>query len=230
MQHDYRRDDKLAVRVKNEAYARLARPGTAGLPLASIAADLDVPQAEVQRCFSDPAQLLTSMILDAYRDMGDHAERGAQAAADEGLLGQWSSTCREIRKWAQDNPERYALIWGPPQPDYSAPAETMVVGARAAAVLVGLLRQAHQAGTLSIADEPPMSDGMEQNVSALANGFLAGIPHSTISRTLIAWTQLLGMVSFSVYGHVQGFAADPDAFFDHAAEAMGRFVGLPANS
>lgn len=72
-----------------------------------------------------------------------------------------------------------------------------------------------------------MSEGMSRNVAALGEGMLSGLPPAVIARMLVAWTQLLGMVSFAVYGHVQGFAADPDAFFDHAAAAMGHYVGLP---
>ncbi|MFY1634227.1 TetR/AcrR family transcriptional regulator [Solwaraspora sp. WMMB335] len=229
MTRDDRDGLKVADQVKSEAYTRLARKGTAALPLANIAADLKVDPAEVHRHFSDPAHLLTAMILDAYQDMGDAAEYGAKQAVGHGPLSQWVATCRSIREWAMANPERYVLIWGPPQPDYSAPAETMVVGARAATILISLLRQAHDAGTLTVFDDPTMSEGMQRNVDALAEGFLAGLPPTTIARTLVAWTQLLGMVSFSVYGHVQGFAADPNAFFDHAAAAMGRFVGLTAS-
>jgi len=53
-----------------------------------------------------------------------------------------------------------------------------------------------------------------------------GLRHDVIARLLVAWTQLLGAVSFAVWGHVQGFASDPDAFFEYATESMGRYVGL----
>jgi hypothetical protein len=43
---------------------------------------------------------------------------------------------------------------------------------------------------------------------------------------LVAWTQLFGMLSFELFGHLVGSVDDNDAFFDHATAAMARYVGL----
>ncbi len=213
--------------IKQEAYRRIIAKQHVALTPAAIAEGLGIDADEVTRHFAGRDELITALILDAYNAMGDHAEEGAGAVADGGLVDQWVGACRGVRIWAQKNPERYELIWGPPLPDYDAPPETMVTGARTALVLIGLLRKAAEEGALGgPADNPPISEGMQRNVDALAEGLLAGLPEPVIARMLIAWTQLLGMLSFAVYGHVQGFAADPDAYFDHAAAAMAGFVGL----
>jgi hypothetical protein len=127
-----------------------------------------------------------------------------------------------VRIWAQAHPERYTLIWGPPLPAYSAPPETMIAGARTALVLTGIVRHSVR----PVGDDTVFTGGMADNVQTLANGMLAGLRHDVIARLLVAWTQLLGAVSFAVWGHVQGFASDPDAFFEYATESMGRYVGL----
>ena len=49
-----------------------------------------------------------------------------------------------------------------------------------------------------------------------------------VARMLIAWTQLFGMLSFSLFGHLVGSVDDTGAFFDHASLAMARYVGIAA--
>ncbi|WP_434739565.1 TetR-like C-terminal domain-containing protein [Micromonospora sp. SH-82] len=216
--------------IKREAYRRLALSGPEVLDPPSIAESLGLPREDVLAQFPNSAALLTALVMRAYEAMGASAEKGAADARKKGLgsLAEWESACQGMRVWAQANPAQFTLIWGPPRPGYSAPPESVVVGARAAVVLVDILRQATKAGRVSAAQpgEPATSAGMRRNVQNLSHGMLAGLPDDVIARLLVAWTQLLGMIGFAVYGHVNGFAEDPDAFFDHAATAMGRFVGL----
>lgn len=220
-------------RIRQQAYARLALVGPDVLRPQDLAEAAGVPTSEVTSRHRDESTLFTALVIEAYQEMGANAEDGADRARAEqrGLLEQWKSACRQVRIWAQANPEKYALIWGPPRPGYSAPPETMVVGARTAVILINLLRRAQEAGRLTErrGDDPPLSTGMLRNVENLGNGLLAGLPQTVIARMLVAWTQFLGMVSFAVYGHVQGFAEEPEEFFDYAADSMGRFVGLPAD-
>lgn len=220
-------------RVRRQAYARLALAGPEVLRPRELAEAAGTPSEQVTSDHPDEVALFTALVIEAYQEMGAHAEQGADQAraARHSLLEQWKSACRHVRVWAQANPEKYALIWGPPRPGYSAPPETMVVGARTAVILINLLRMAEESGSLTgrRPEDPPLSAGMLRNVENLGNGLLAGLPNPVIARMLVAWTQFLGMVSFAVYGHVQGFADDPDGFFDYAADSMGRFVGLPAN-
>ncbi|WP_018252048.1 TetR/AcrR family transcriptional regulator [Salinispora mooreana] len=214
-------------RIKQTAHRHLVEQGPAGLEAGTLALAAGLTVEQLRTHFPDRADLLTAMVLDAYNAMGDGAENGARQSGGS-PLDRWVAACRAIRIWAQADAERYALIWGPPIAGYSAPPETMVAGARAAQVLIGLLREAAESGQLrDHPQDPPMSEGMSRNVAALGEGMLSGLPPAVIARMLVAWTQLLGMVSFAAYGHVQGFAADPDAFFDHAAAAMGHYVGLP---
>jgi AcrR family transcriptional regulator len=221
--------DDATRRIKRTAQQRLTAHGPEGLDMAAIADAAGVDAAEMQSLFPGRDDLLTAMILDAYNGMGEQAEAGAREAAAHGAtpLERWVATCRQARIWARAHPAEYALIWGPPLPGYRAPPETMIAGARTALALIGILQQTHsQNGLVTPGVDQPLSPGMRACVDMMANGMLVGLPDDVIARMLVAWTQVLGALSFAVYGHVQGFAADPDAFFDHAAGDMGRYVGL----
>lgn len=232
-QSDTQNEDRDASvrRMKAEAVRRLADRQFVDLDTQAVARGAGLEPAAAQQLFPDEEALLTALILDAYHGMGESAENAeaAAGAAGAGLLDRWTAIWQGVRSWALANPEEYVLIWGRPVPGYSAPPETMAAGARTVVALVGILREAQKDGVL-IGDrpgEPPLSEGMSRNAEALAGGLLEGLPLSVVARMLVVWTQLHGMVGFEVNGHIAGVAADPAAFFDHAAAAMGEFAGLP---
>ena len=169
--------------------------------------------------------MLAALVLGAYNDMSDAAEAAIVPGASP--LQRWIAISQGVRAWALTHPDEYSLIWGQPVSDFSAPPATMAAGARTVLALLATLHEALAAGELlGGEDDLPLSPGMAANVTALAQGLLNGLPDPVIARMLVAWTQLHGMVGFEVNGHIAGAAADPEAFFDHAAAQMGRYVGL----
>jgi hypothetical protein len=52
------------------------------------------------------------------------------------------------------------------------------------------------------------------------------LPHDVLIRALIAWTQLFGVISFELFGHLAGRVDPSDEFFTHAIDQMADFVGL----
>ncbi|MFI6347317.1 TetR-like C-terminal domain-containing protein [Streptomyces sp. NPDC050560] len=222
--------DAAVARMKAEAVHRLAARQHVDMEPDGVARDAGLDPERTRPLFPEPDSLLTALVLDAYQAMGDSAEQAAAAAqkAGAGRLERWTACWEGVRGWALDHPEEYVLIWGRPVPGYSAPPETMAAGARTVLVLVGLVREAARDGELAMDHVPglALSPGMESTAQVLADGLLSGLPTPVVARMLIMWTQLHGMVGFEVNGHIAGVAADPAAFFTHAATAMGMYVGL----
>ena len=133
-----------------------------------------------------------------------------------------------VRGWAKEHPEEYVMLWGPPVPDFAAPAETVEAVGRIVLTMVSALRDAQKAGELTEErpGDEPLSEGMLQNVAALAAGPLEGLPSSVIARMFVVWTQLHGMVAFEVNNHIAGIAVDPAGVFESGAAAMGEYIGL----
>jgi hypothetical protein len=50
------------------------------------------------------------------------------------------------------------------------------------------------------------------------------VPGTVITRGLIAWTQLFGMISFELFGQLVGSIDPADAFFGYAVEQMADFM------
>ncbi len=47
-----------------------------------------------------------------------------------------------------------------------------------------------------------------------------------LTRALIAWTQLFGMISFELFGQFVGTLEPADPFFGYAVERMADYIGL----
>lgn len=222
--------EAVIERLKPAALRRLAERHKAGLDPAAVAREAGVDTEEAGRYFPDEDALLSALVLGSYRAMADSTEAAAEAAVAAGAdpLRRWVAIWRGIREWAVANPEEYVLLWGRPVPGYSAPPETMEAVARIVLAMVAVLRDAQEAGALT-GDRPgeePLSDGMGQNVDALAAGLLEGLPRSVMARMFVVWTQLHGMVGFEVNSHIMDIAPDPTAVFDFGASAMGEYIGL----
>jgi hypothetical protein len=132
--------------------------------------------------------------------------------------------CRAVRDWARANLQEYALVYGSPVPGYRAPADTVVHAARVADVLAGIVRA-------NVAASPRPSSAGDDDVDRVLHDdalrdLLPGVPPAVVTRALVAWTELFGLISFELFGHLVGSVTDDDAFFDRAIELVGRFVGF----
>lgn len=214
--------------IKAEATRQLHRDGALVLTPESVRTALGMPEAEFAKHFASRDALLTALVVDAYDGMGERAEQAVRESAESDAepLARWVAVCRAVRDWAMDQPHEYELIYGTNIPDYDAPPETMVAGARTAMALIGTVQHAAKQGALDTGTAEELPQPIEDAVRGLVETMAEGLPEPVVARLLVAWTQLFGMASFSVFGHIVAFGEDPAAFVDHAAAAMGRYVGV----
>ncbi|MEU0667472.1 TetR/AcrR family transcriptional regulator [Streptomyces lavendulocolor] len=137
--------------------------------------------------------------------------------------GRWVVVCGAVREWAKAHPHEYALIYGSPVPGYSAPQATVAPASRAAHVLLAVLREAHRADGVA---PPPLAADLRAEGERLAAELAPDLPPALVLAFVGAWCQLFGLVSFEVFGHFHRVVEDPEAFFTHAADRLGRDLGL----
>ena len=218
---------ELTREIKEAARRQLAAEGAPHLSLRAVARELGMVSSALYRYFPSRDDLLTALIIDAYEALGQAAEAAAASSEGDDLLERWRAVCRSIRQWAVEHPHEYALVYGSPIPGYRAPADTVVPAARAVSVLLGLLGAAWAEGRVAPpADAPPLRAEVAGEMERLAAEILPGVDAATAFRMLVAWTQLLGMVSFELFGHSVGAIERTDLAFDAAVDAMARYVGL----
>jgi AcrR family transcriptional regulator len=112
---------QVRAEVQEYAWKQLAEAGMPGLSLKAIAKLMGITAPALYRYFASREDLLTELILSAYRDLAQVvvAVSDIDAAPRDRLV----ATGTAIRDWARNNPHRYLLLYGTPVPGYTAPAE-----------------------------------------------------------------------------------------------------------
>ncbi len=193
------------------AKAQIANAGAAGISLRAIARELGMVSSALYRYYASRDDLLTALIVDAYRDAAVAAE---QAVGEPGeFVVRWVAMACGIRDWARAHPHDYALIYGSPVPGYRAPAETVPAAARVALVPLGLLDEASRSGQIRGSHGAGLPTVLQQDLAALSAELGLSIPQDVLARGLAAWSQLLGSISLELFGHLHNVITDHDAFF-----------------
>jgi AcrR family transcriptional regulator len=224
---------ELTLEIKEEARRQLRASGAHGLSLRAVARELGMVSSALYRYFPSRDELLTALIIDAYDALGARAEAAsasADPAASAGLQdfrGRWRACCTAIRGWALEHPHEYALVYGSPVPGYRAPVDTVAPAARIPAALIAPVREADQAGVLTTPQDP-LSPELSEQAAKITAMLAPGLPEPAFIRFGIAWTQLFGLITFELFGHLAKGLDPADPFFTHTVDQMADFIGLPA--
>ena len=237
---------ELITEIKASARTQLAHVGPEGLSLRAVARDLGMVSSALYRYFPNRDALLTALITDAYETIGAAAEQAVHNHTQP--WQQWHAGCRAVRDWATANPREYALIYGSPVPGYEAPQDTVPPASRVALALLEPVRRGYTHNALSETatvdnglgpplDSPPLGTTLAGQLRELTRQLRTTSPHPAqplpeplMARVLIAWTQLFGMVSFELFGHLVGSVDPSDDFFEYAVTQMAWFIGLAPSS
>jgi len=209
--------------IKAVARRHLATDG-ANLSLRAIARDLGVVSSALYRYFAGRDELLTALIMDAYNDLGEAAERADAAVVDRAdFRGRWLAVSRALRAWALANPAEYGLLYGTPVPGYAAPTDTVSPATRTVRVLGRILADA---GPLDGRDFA-LSPALRAEIQRMAVASSSSVEDSSLVRGLIAWTLLFGALNFELFGRINNTINERDEWFDQQMYAMVGFMGLP---
>ena len=216
---------EMIEEIKTTARRHLAVDG-ANLSLRAVARDLGMVSSAVYRYFASRDELLTALILDAYNSLGVATEQAEGAVARSDLLGRWLATCGGVRDWARANPHEYALIYGSPVPGYAAPQDTVAPASRVPLLLVAVLRDGHERGRVRAERGERIPRVVRTELAQLGRQpGLGGLPEAVLARGVTAWVHLFGLISFDLFGRLDGVIDDLDAYFDYEMGALARRAG-----
>ena len=218
---------ELVREITEIARRQLATEGAAGLSLRAVAREMGMVSSAIYRYFKSRDDLLTALIIDGYNAIGAAVEKAEAACPRDDYPGRWLAGCQAARGWALAHPHEYALVYGSPVPGYQAPQQTIGPASRAAAVFGQVVSDAYRAGALTPPDGcPPAPESFAADAARLRDSVLAGVPDDVAARTLAAWAELFGLLSFELFGQFENVVTDRDAFFSRAASGLGRMIGL----
>lgn len=213
-------------RIKATSRRLIAVKGAPGLSLREVAREMGLVSSALYRYFPTRDELLTALIVDAYNDLGGVAERAAHRSAKHDARRQLHAAAGAIRKWAKNNPNEYALLYGSPIPGYAAPDFTIEPAARVARVLGTIVVVAWRQHSFSVpeAEHHELRGLLE---SRNLDDVLPGVPETVRARSLMVWSQIFGCISFELFGHYKGTVRNASRFFEMAVDESASLVLPP---
>jgi len=213
---------ELTAEILAAARRQLAEHGAAALSLRAVARELGMASSAVYRYFATRDELLTALLVEAYDGLGDAVDPATAAAPGRTPRERWLAGCIAVRTWALAHPHQYALLYGAPVPGYAAPAErTTPPGSRVALALLAVLADAPVEGVTR-----PLAPALATQAAGVVAAVAPGLDPRVLVRTASAWTALFGLVSFEMFGQLDGTFEPADALFAHAAEELADSLGL----
>ena len=219
---------ELTLEIKESARRQIAEEGASALSLRAVARELGMVSSALYRYFPSRDALLTALIVDAFDAVGEVAEQAERdTPARRGFVARWVALGSAVRGWAVARPHDYALIYGSPVPGYAAPADTVDPAARVSLVALRVVADGLAAGDVDPGGERPMPRATHCELTRLRDGVGLPIPDEVLARTLLAWSAVLGGISYELFGHLHGIVADHEAYFGHQLQRTALLVARP---
>jgi AcrR family transcriptional regulator len=218
---------ELTREIKSVAREQLAESGAAALSLRAVARELNMASSALYRYFPSRDDLLTALIVDAYDAVGAAAELDESAVRRSDAAGRWMATARAVREWAVTHPQEFALIYGSPVPGYQAPLDTIDPAARIPLLLLGIVNDCALAGRLlETGLEQPMPKALRADLTALGEQAAPDLSARQLARVALGYVELIGLISFELFGHLHNVIHDYPAHFDFQMRRMTGEIGL----
>lgn len=218
--------------IKRLAMVSIARDGAAALSLRSIARELGVTPSALYRYFPSRDAVLGELIADAYDDLGEVVEEAVRLIEGDRPLEAWMAASRAVRQWALAEPNRWALLFGTPIPGFVADLDlTLDPAMRVTNALTGILVGAVRARRLQrrslTASEAVMGPALVDDFGRfVASHSLHELPPALMVEGMAAWSRLVGIVSFEVFGHLDLVTTAKDELFEFQAATLGHALSL----
>jgi AcrR family transcriptional regulator len=191
--------DRIEAQIVTLGRRHLETEGAAGLSLRAIARELGMVSSAVYRYVASRDELLTLLLVDAYSELADTVDRARAVptvSSRDRLLGMGAAA----RRWAVDQPARWALLYGSPVPGYHAPAErTVLPGTRVVQALFDTVAEGVTAGEISV-PESVVRQPLSSDFDGLRAEFGFDGPDALVIRCIALWAGLVGAINLEVFG------------------------------
>jgi AcrR family transcriptional regulator len=207
--------EQVRQEVKEAALAQLAQAGPAGVSISAIGKQLGVSGPALYRYFASRDELLTELVIDAYRDLA----AALTAADDPGRdpHARLVAIVRAYRAWALAQPHRYRLLYGPPLPGYDAHAQRLVDAAQESMNLL-----AGVAGQLGGGEDatPAVTGLLASQLTGWARRRDLSVSPATALRAMLIWSRVHGIVSLEIGGNFASIGVDPGQLLEAELAAL----------
>lgn len=222
-----REERRLATvsEIKDLAWQQMRQNPAGELSLRAIARQMRMSSAAIFRYFADREAVLNALAYDAYQSQYEVLARAAAGAADEGHRRRLEAVATAYRCWATANPEKFALIYGTPVPDYRPDWALIVPIARQSLeIFMSLIAEGAAAGVLEpsmLELSPALLDDLQKIIAARDYQFSAKVLYAALT----GWSRLHGLVSLEVFGALAPLFEDAGDLFAQELDLLLTQIG-----
>jgi AcrR family transcriptional regulator len=217
------------VEIKETAHELMAEMGTAGISIRAIARKMGMTPPAIYYYFSSLEELITALILDAFKGLASTLEAAAYGDAEHKTYGERLNTLAlAYRDWALRHPIDFQLVYGNPIPGYSQPTEVTYPPARRSfALLARLIADAIEAGEWVPAREyRDLPAEIDEPLKVLSKHEGHNLPHTALYLAAVIWAQMHGWVTLELFNLIQPVIGNTEAFYRYETHNMLRQLGL----
>ena len=198
--------------------------GPEAVTVRAVAARAGMTAPAIYRYFTNRGALLTRVISDILQELADHLEvtgNDGELPARERL----GRTCRAFRLWALDHRIEFGLLFGAPQRDVEAPAESPG-GQGFERVWVRMF-----AALACDCSPRPWPVELRPEEREWVRTFRVEVGEAAdpelAMRFLYAWQEIHGSVCAEVFGHLHWALDDAGPLFEARLLEVTDYLGLP---
>lgn len=216
--------------ILDHARQQIAQVGAPALSLRAIARALQVTAPALYRYFASRDDLVTALIADAYRSLGDALAVARETQPRDDHAGRLRAIAFAYRDWGLAHPQDYLLIFGTPIPDYRAPDEITIPAAESGMrVLIETLADALNADALNLpAVFAKPAPAIRAQLAAWKKSYALSVPLPALHLALICWSRLHGLVSLELINQLPAFLGDVTELYRAEVVALLAQMGLSA--
>lgn len=213
--------------IREVAWQQVTRDGPAALSLRAIARQLDLTSPALYHYYPNRNALVNDLVEEAFNMLASAVEQRRDALPPDEHAKRFLAIGAAYSEWAHTHPQRYALIFGPPIPNYQPTMESILPAAnRALGALVNVIGEAWQAGMIRLPFyyqelTPLLRTQLEdwRQKSGLV------YPVQVLYLAIAAWCRIHGIVSLELRQQFPPMA-DPEEFFRLEAVALLEQIGM----
>ena len=204
---------QIREEIKQAALRQLAQSGPAGVSVNAIGKELGVSGPALYRYFTSRDELLTELVIDAYNDLAAALGAAINHTPNRPPRRRFDALARAYRAWAQAQPHRYRLLFGPPLPGYDAHAERLISASKASMDLLVETLPNHR-------NTSPLPPGLADQLSEWAQNRGVQADPANALRAILTWSRLHGFITLEIAGNYASMGIDPDQLFETELHAL----------
>ncbi|MDR2114523.1 MAG: TetR/AcrR family transcriptional regulator [Bifidobacteriaceae bacterium] len=223
----------MTQEILDAAEVQLANVGAANLSLRAVARELGMASSAVYRYVPSRDALLTALLLRAYRDLGKTLKTAEAQVPREDLSGRMWKLMTTERRWALDNPQRWALLYGTPVPGYQAPNDTKDPAGTFFFLMAGVLRDANwghskhaEKPELEVSGALPDNEAVASAIAWVQESLGVRAPGDVVASGIRVWSWMVGAISAELWGHYVGIVDRLEEHYETGVEVALHVLGL----